>query len=363
MTVVHSQDVGYMQQALRLAAKGNKTTRPNPNVGCVIVSATGTIAGEGWHERAGEPHAEVHALRMAGEQARGGTAYVTLEPCSHYGRTPPCAEALINAGLARVVVAMQDPFHQVAGRGIQMLQNAGIEVVVGVEEEAAMALNKGFIHHCQTGLPLVQVKLAASIDGATALANGESQWITGPAARHDVHEARACAGAILTGADTVLYDNPQLNVRLEALPESFQQPIRIVIDSLGRVPADATIFADGTPVYLVRTRALGIDYPEHVQELIVADRHGKVDLAAMLAALGNMNIHTLWCEAGHQLAGAFIEQQLAQELWLYIGPKLMGQGAQPVLALPQYEAMEDVPCFTLSRAEPIGNDVKLIYLL
>ncbi|RUO40613.1 riboflavin biosynthesis protein RibD [Aliidiomarina taiwanensis] len=363
MTAVLSQDVVHMQQALQLAAKGQQTTRPNPNVGCVIVSAAGEVVGEGWHARAGEPHAEVHALRMAGERAQGGTAYVTLEPCSHYGRTPPCAEALVEAGVARVVVAMEDPFHQVAGRGIQRLQQAGIEVVVGVEEAAAHALNKGFIHHCQTGLPLVQVKLAASIDGATALATGESQWITGPEARRDVHEARACAGAILTGADTVLYDNPQLNVRLESLPEGFQQPVRIVIDSLGRVPLDATIFADGTPVYLVRTRALGMDYPEHVHELIVPDRHGKVDLAAMLAAVGKMNIHTLWCEAGHQLAGALIEQQLAQELWLYIGPKLMGQGAQPVLALPQYKAMRDVPCFTLSSAEPIGNDVKLIYLL
>lgn len=200
------QDIHYMQHALELARRGRFTTHPNPNVGCVILNAASEMVGEGWHEHAGEPHAEVYALRAAGEQARGGTAYVTLEPCSHHGRTPPCADALINAGLKRVVVAMEDPFSAVSGRGIQKLRDAGIEVLVGLEAGAAAKLNKGFIHRCKTGLPLVQVKLAASIDGRTALANGESKWITGPQARADVQLGRALAGAILTGADTVIYD-------------------------------------------------------------------------------------------------------------------------------------------------------------
>ncbi|MCO4320225.1 bifunctional diaminohydroxyphosphoribosylaminopyrimidine deaminase/5-amino-6-(5-phosphoribosylamino)uracil reductase RibD [Aliidiomarina quisquiliarum] len=374
MNTILPHDTHHMQRALVLARRGRFTTHPNPNVGCVIINAAGAVVGEGWHVRAGEAHAEVHALRAAGEQARGGTAYVTLEPCSHQGRTPPCADALIAAGLKRVVVAMEDPFAAVSGRGIEKLRNAGIEVFVGVEARAAAKLNKGFMHCCKTGLPLVQVKLAASIDGRTALASGESKWITGPQARADVQLGRALAGAILTGADTVIYDNPRLNVRINEMPPDVfspavskadrcvQQPIRVVIDSLGRVPLNAGIFDDGVPVYLVRTRPLGLNYPAHVQELIVPDRHGKVDLKALLKTLAKMNVHTVWCEAGHQLAGALVGQQLANELWLYIGPKLMGQGAQPMLALPQYDSMAEVPQLHLQEVQPIGHDVKLIYV-
>lgn len=371
---VNALDRRYMQRALALAQQGRLTTHPNPNVGCVIVNAAGDLVGEGWHQRAGGPHAEVAALHAAGEQARGGTVYVTLEPCSHHGRTPPCADALIAAGVARVVIAMQDPYVAVAGRGIQALRQAGIDVVVGVEEAAAQQLNQGFIHLCQTGLPYVQVKLAMSIDGKTALANGESKWITGSQARADVQLGRAQAGAILTGADTILHDNPRLNVRPEELaaacwhrPESdvqlsYQQPIRVVIDTLGRVPTDAAIFADGVPVYLVRTRPLGIAYAPHVQELLVPDRHGKADLHAVLRALAQLHIHTVWCEAGHQLAGAVIAEQLAQELWVYIGPKLMGHNAQPMLALPSYESMMHLPELSLAQVQTIGQDVKLVYL-
>lgn len=373
MKNMQPQDIHYMQHALELARRGRFTTHPNPNVGCVILNAAGDMVGEGWHERAGEPHAEVYALRAAAEQARGGTAYVTLEPCSHHGRTPPCADALINAGLKRVVVAMEDPFSAVSGRGIQKLRDAGIEVLVGLEAGAAAKLNKGFIHRCKTGLPLVQVKLAASIDGRTALANGESKWITGPQARADVQLGRALAGAILTGADTVIYDNPRLNVRLEEMPadafpssvkkteRKVNQPVRVVIDTLGRVPQNAGIFNDGVPVYLVRTRPLGLSYGDHVHELIVPDHHGKADLKALLMELAKLNIHTVWCEAGHQLAGALVAQQLAEELWLYIGPKLMGQGAQPMLALPQYDSMSKIPELHLHDVQPIGHDVKIIY--
>lgn len=373
MKTILPHDIHHMQHALQLARRGRFTTHPNPNVGCVIINSAGEVVGEGWHERAGEPHAEVYALRAAGEQARGGTAYVTLEPCSHQGRTPPCADALIAAGLKRVVVAMEDPFPAVSGRGIQKLRDAGIDVFVGLEANAAEKLNKGFIHRCKTGLPLVQVKLAASIDGRTALASGESKWITGPQARADVQLGRALSGAILTGADTVIYDNPQLNVRLAEMPpdafpsavkkadRAVNQPARIVIDTLGRVPTNAIIFNDGVPVYLVRTRPLNLDYPSHVTELIVPDRHGKADLEALLVQLAKMNFHTIWCEAGHQLAGALVGQHLAHELWLYIGPKLMGQGAQPMLALPQYDTMAAVPELRLQDVQAIGHDVKLIY--
>ncbi|WP_198683886.1 bifunctional diaminohydroxyphosphoribosylaminopyrimidine deaminase/5-amino-6-(5-phosphoribosylamino)uracil reductase RibD [Aliidiomarina celeris] len=358
MTKLMAHDNQYMQRALELAARGRFTTHPNPNVGCVIVNKSGDIVGEGWHERAGEPHAEVFALRQAGEQARGGTAYVTLEPCSHFGRTPPCADALVEAGLARVVVAMRDPFEAVAGRGIAKLLAAGVDVSVGVEEQAARQINRGFLQRCEQGLPLVQVKLAASLDGRTALQNGESKWITGAEARADVQYGRAAAGAILTGADTVLADDPQMNVRLA---EASRQPIRVIIDSQGRVQPNARIFADQVPCILVRTRTLNVSMPNHVEELIVADDHGKVDLKTLLKRLAERNIHTVWVEAGHRLAGAVIEQKLADELWVYIAGKLMGPSAQPMLALPNYEHMGELPTLNLQSVTPIGNDVKLIY--
>lgn len=362
-------DVFWMQQAIQLAKKGQFTTHPNPNVGCLILDRAGQLVGQGWHQKAGGPHAEVFALKEAGTAARGGTAYVTLEPCSHYGRTPPCAEALIEAGVARVVVAQMDPNPQVAGRGIQALKQAGLAVRVGVEAKSAEALNPGFLHWCRTGLPWVQVKLAASLDGRTALKNGLSQWITGPAARIDVHCSRAKAGAILSGADTVLKDNPQLNVRLDPAlygtvfsPDNpIRQPVRVIIDTLGRVPANARIFEDKVPVFLVRTRALPIQYPTHVETLLVPDKQGKADLAALIAQLGKKGIHTLWVEAGFQLAGALVQQQLMNELQLYIGPKLMGPDAHPLLDLPFYETMAELPEFYLSQVKQIEQDVKLIY--
>lgn len=358
MINLQPHDPAYMQHALELAARGRFTTHPNPNVGCVILDAHGDVVGEGWHERAGEPHAEVFALRQAGSKATGGTAYVTLEPCSHFGRTPPCADALIQAGLKRVVIAMRDPFTEVAGRGIEKLRNAGIEVSVGLEEAAARKLNRGFLKRCEQGLPFIQVKLAASLDGRTALANGESKWITGEAARADVQQGRAMACAILTGADTILADDPQLNARA---PNVTRQPIRVIIDSQGRVPASARTFTDGVPCILVRTRALALPMPPHVEELVVADRHGKVDLTALLRELGERGIHTVWCEAGHQLSGALVEQALVDEMWLYIAPKLLGPHAQPLFALQNYTSMEQVPAFVLDAVMPIGNDVKLIY--
>ena len=260
-----AEDHRYMSRALQLAEQGRFTTSPNPNVGCVIVAA-GQIVGEGFHLRAGEPHAEVHALRMAGEKAKGATAYVTLEPCSHFGRTPPCADALVNAGVARVVAAMEDPNPQVSGRGMRRLADAGIEVQVGLLQAQAEALNLGFIKRMRHGLPYVRLKMAASLDGRTALANGQSQWITSPAARADVQRWRAQSSAILTGADTVLADDPSLNVRWAQLPPSIQthyaeeqirQPIRVVIDSQQRITPEAKLFTIAGDVWLARQQAQG----------------------------------------------------------------------------------------------------------
>lgn len=358
----------WMRLALALAAQGRFTTTPNPNVGCVLVRDNQRV-GEGFHRKAGEPHAEVHALRMAGEQALGATAYVTLEPCSHYGRTPPCAEALIRAGVSRVVVAMQDPNPLVAGRGLRMLAEAGISVQSGLCEAEAEALNPGFIKRMRLGLPWVRVKLAASLDGRTALANGESQWITGPAARADVQGWRARSSAILSGADTVLQDDPSLNVRYAELPadtqaiyppEALRQPLRVIVDSRQRVTPAARLFSLPGPVLLAR-RALQDDWPAEVEQLILPlGIDHKLDLRELLQALAARGINEVWVEAGRRLAGALVSQGLCDELLLYLAPKLLGESAQGLLALPELTRLADAPRFQLQEVSQIGDDLRLI---
>ena len=364
---VAASDLMWMDRALALAARGRFTTAPNPNVGCVLIR-DGELVGEGWHQKAGEPHAEVHALRAAGEQARGATAYVTLEPCSHYGRTPPCALALVDAGIRRVVVAMTDPNPLVAGRGLEILRTAGIEVLCGVREAEAKALNPGFIKRMQTGLPWVRVKLAASLDGRTALANGQSQWITGPAARADVQAWRARSSAILSGADTVLLDNPSLNVRWHELPSEIQaeypqsavrQPVRILVDSRQRLRSESRLFSLPGFVWLARTQAEGL-WPDNTEQLLLPlAESGKLDLQALLCELGTRGINEIWVEAGRQLAGALVSQQWVDELILYLAPKLLGEGAQGLLALPELESLAQAPLFSLREACQIGDDLRL----
>jgi len=302
---------------------------------------------------------------VANKRTQRATAYVTLEPCSHVGRTGPCADVLVEAKVGRVVVAMLDPFKEVAGRGIQKLKDAGIRVDIGLFESEARALNKGFLKRCEKSLPWVQLKLAGSLEGRTALANGESKWITGTLARAEVQEGRAQAGAILTGADTVLADNPQLNVRpltpkLEAL-KSIRQPVRVVIDSQGRLTPDLNIFQDGNPVILVRTRALELDFPAHVEELVVSSRHGKVDLQALIKELSERNIHTIWVECGATLAGALLQEQLIDEIIVYVAPKLLGSVARPLIELPDIEHMQHVPELALVQYQVIEQDLKLTY--
>ena len=270
-------DERYMARALELARRGRFTTTPNPNVGCVIVR-DGEIVGEGWHHRAGEPHAEVHALRMAGEKAKGATAYVTLEPCSHHGRTPPCCDALIAAGVSRVVAAMQDPNPQVAGRGLYRLQQAGIEVSHGLMMSEAEALNRGFLKRMRTGFPWIQLKLGASLDGRTAMASGESQWITSAAARRDVQQLRAQSSAILTSSATVLADDPSLTVRWGELNEdarqqldeaTLRQPIRVVIDSQQRVTPQHRLMSQPGETWLMRSAIDQQTWPDSVSQIAV----------------------------------------------------------------------------------------------
>lgn len=360
-------DEVYMARALRLAGQGIFTTHPNPRVGCVIVR-DGEIVGEGFHYRAGEPHAEVHALRMAGEKARGATAYVTLEPCSHHGRTPPCCDALINAGVARVVVAMQDPNPQVAGRGLYRLQQAGIEVSHGVMMNDAEALNRGFLKRMRTGFPWIQLKMGASLDGRTAMASGESQWITSPASRRDVQRLRAQSHAILTSSATVLADDPALTVRWNELGEETQQhyperelrqPLRIVIDSKHRVTPAHRIVNQPGETWLARPHADQQVWPEGVEQFVVPEHNGQLDLVLMMMQLGKRQINSLWVEAGATLAGALLQAGLVDELIVYVAPKLLGDDARGLFRLPGLERLADAPALKFSEIRQVGPDVCL----
>ena len=343
-------DQAWMARALQLAELGLYSTHPNPRVGCVIVK-DGQLVGSGWHQLAGQPHAEVHALREAGVQARGATAYVTLEPCSHHGRTGPCAAALVQAGVGRVVVAMPDPNPQVAGRGLELLHNAGIgvQVLEGELQQQARELNRGFVKRMQQGLPWVTAKLAMSLDGRTAMASGESQWITGPAARADVQLLRARSSVVISGADTVIHDDARLNVRAELLrlPEEQKelalrrQPLRLVVDSRGRVPADSAFYRAGPA--LVASHVQPESMPPQAGWLQVAANGGRVDLADLLRQLAQQHqANEVLVEAGPQLAGAFLRAGLLDEIVIYMAGKLMGSNARPLFELPLAQMAESV---------------------
>ena len=365
------QDTAFMQLALDLAKQGEFTTTPNPSVGCVLVK-DGKVIGKGFHAKAGEPHAEVMALREAGENARGATVYVTLEPCSHFGRTPPCAKGLVEAGVSKVIAAMCDPNPQVAGKGLQILSDAGIQSAVGLLEENAEQLNKGFLKRMRTGKPFVQLKLAMSIDGKTAMASGESKWITGAQARADVQQYRAKASAILSTSQTVLADDPSLNVRWEELPldvkagyaqEKLRQPVRVILDSNHKVRSDFKVFLTESPVWLVGEEDYSLtDFPLFTDYLKLDRNQGETRLQALMAELGKRQINTLWVEAGATLAGALIAENLVDELIIYMAPKLLGDQARDLCHLPNLTQLADAPLWQLQSCEPIGDDLKLIYI-
>ncbi len=363
----NKQDELYMARALKLAQRGRYTTHPNPNVGCVIVK-NGEIVGEGFHFRAGEPHAEVHALRMAGDRARGATAYVTLEPCSHHGRTPPCCEALINAGVARVVAAMQDPNPQVAGRGLYRLSQEGIEVSHGLMMSEAERLNRGFLKRMRTGFPWIQLKLGASLDGRTAMANGESQWITSPEARRDVQRLRAQSHAILTSSATVLADDPALTVRWDELGADTQarysqadvrQPVRIVIDSQNRVTPTHRLVQQPGETWFARTRADERQWPDGVRSILVPEHNGHLDLVSLMMLLGREQINSIWVEAGAQMAGALLQAGLVDELIVYLAPKLLGSEARGLCVLPGLESLAAAPALKFTEIRQVGPDLCL----
>ncbi|MFC4654642.1 bifunctional diaminohydroxyphosphoribosylaminopyrimidine deaminase/5-amino-6-(5-phosphoribosylamino)uracil reductase RibD [Rheinheimera marina] len=364
-------DQQFMQQALQLAQQGRFTTAPNPNVGAVVVKDQ-QVVGSGYHHQAGQPHAEVYALRQAGVLARGATCYVTLEPCSHYGRTGPCALALVDAGVSRVVVAMLDPNPLVAGKGIALLQNAGIDVQVGLYEQQARALNPGFLSRMERQRPWLKLKLACSLDGAIALANGESQWLTGPEARADVQVERAACHAILSTATTVLQDQARLSVRAEAAPitplsdGSVRQPVRIILDRQLKLTGQELLFQSGGPIWLIHsnqhtaaelTSSAATD--GQVRYLAVPEENGQLDLKALLALLAEQQINDLWVEAGARLASSLWQQQLVDELIVYQAPVLLGAGAQPLMQLARLSHLKDAPRWQWQQAQCLGPDVKL----
>jgi len=359
-----ANDYQCMAEAIRLARCGVYSTDPNPRVGCLIVK-NNTVVGRGYHIRAGEGHAEVNALREAGDEARGATAYVTLEPCSHFGRTPPCAQALIDAGLARVVSAMQDPNPSVAGRGLGMLKAAGISTEVGLLETQSRALNPGFIKRMETGKPFVRVKLAMSLDGRTAMSSGESQWITGAAARSDVQRLRACSSAIITGIESVLLDDPALTVRDVDLADEngfIRQPLRVVLDSHARLPRSASIIEQpGRTVQVVTQEEAMASVGLECEQLVMPASPQGIDLPALLNYLAKQEqCNEVLVETGARLAGAFIQAQLVDELVVYMAPTLLGSHARPLVDLPLSE-MREQQRLILADVRHLGEDVRLTY--
>lgn len=353
-------DTEYMQRALRLAARGLYTTDPNPCVGCVIVN-DGVIVGEDFHKRTGEPHAEILALEQAGDKAAGATAYVTLEPCSHHGRTPPCADALVAAGVKRMVAAMLDPNPLVAGKGFERLRASGIEVEYGLLEDQARALNPGFVKRMMSGLPFVRVKLAMSLDGRTAMATGESQWITGEAARHDVQKLRARSSVILTGINTVLHDDPSLNVRLDAdelgVDGDVRQPLRVVIDNELNMPADAKMLTLPGDTVVVTTAGSKAALPCDIVSL--EEDSGEVSLKALMAWLAQRETNEVHVEAGAGLCGALLQQRLVDEIVVYMAPHIMGANARGLFELPGLAHMRDRIGLDITDLRQVGKDIRI----
>ncbi|SFN44278.1 bifunctional diaminohydroxyphosphoribosylaminopyrimidine deaminase/5-amino-6-(5-phosphoribosylamino)uracil reductase RibD [Marinobacter pelagius] len=367
--MIDVRDRAMMARAVQLAWRGRYSTHPNPRVGCVIAQGD-RIVGEGWHERAGEAHAEIRALSQAGAEARDATAYVTLEPCSHFGRTPPCARALIEAGVTRVFAATKDPNPSVSGRGLDMLREAGIKVIEGLLADEAVRLNPGFMKRMNTGRPWVRLKMAASLDGRTAMASGESQWITGPESRRDVQRLRAMSDAILTGVGTVLADDPSMTVRREELgdigdaTEPSRQPLRVIADRDARTPPSATILRGGNVQLFCASSALPSAPAQDLAALGisltgVAWKDNGVDVAELLDSLGELGINELLVEAGPTLAGTFISENLVDELWLYQAPVFLGSTGRPTANLP-LETMADKVQWNVLDRRQVGEDQRLI---
>ncbi len=356
-------DYQQMNRALQLAQQAVCCPHPNPRVGCVIVK-DGVVVGEGFHHRAGENHAEINALNTAGHQAQGATVYVTLEPCCHHGKTPPCTTALIAAGVDEVVIAMEDPNPDVAGKGLRQLEAAGIRTRCGLMADQATRFNRGFIKRMQTGLPFVRCKLAMSLDGRTAMKTGESQWITSPDARRDVQKMRAASDVIMTGIGTAMADDPQLNVRLADLcAELDQQPLRLVVDSQLRLTPNAKILSVPGKTLVVcavnNPKKASILEQAGADVLCLPDRYGMVDVEALLYELGKRQINELLIEAGATLCGTFMQKKLIDEIIVYMAPILMGDAASGLLNLPGMLSMKQKISVDITDMRAVGKDWRM----
>jgi len=352
-------DHGFMEQALELAGRGLNTTTPNPRVGCVVVR-DGTVVGTGWHEKAGMPHAEVLALKAAGARSRGATLYVNLEPCSHHGRTPPCVDAIVEADVKRVVAAIQDPNPKIAGAGFAKLRAAGIAVEQGLMEEEARELNIGFFARMTRGRPWMRMKVAASLDGRTALANGKSQWITGEAARQDGHRWRARACAVLTGFGTVRDDDPQLNVRGVDTP---RQPLKIVVDSKFETSPSARLLKEG------KTLVVGaVNDAKRIASLknagaeivIIPNDGGKVELFKLMEELARRELNEIHVEAGTKLNGSLLQAGVVDELLVYLAPSVIGDSGRGMFHLPEITELSQASALKIREAERIGTDLRIL---
>ena len=363
------QDHQFMQRAIYLAKRGHYTTSPNPRVGCVIV-LNGEVVGEGFHEKSGQGHAEVHALKQAGAKAKGATAYVTLEPCNHFGLTPPCAEALIKAQVGHVIAAMVDPNPQVSGRGLERLKSAGITTEFGLLEQDARDLNPGFIRLMTTKLPYVRCKLAASLDGKTAMASGESQWITSDHAREDVQRLRAQSCGVICGADSVIFDDAKMTVRWNALGElknsyeeaKVRQPIRIVIDSKNRLTPDLAIFKTASKIILIRASIENEQtWPHFVEQVVIskAKDSEQISLKHLLIYLAQQGLNDILIESGAKLAGAFMSENLVDELILYQAPKLIGSEGKSLVDIPAILQLSEAKDLNITDISMVGKDIRI----
>ena len=363
------QDHQFMQRAIYLAKRGHYTTSPNPRVGCVIV-LNGEVVGEGFHEKSGQGHAEVHALKQAGAKAKGATAYVTLEPCNHFGLTPPCAEALIKAQVGHVIAAMVDPNPQVSGRGLERLKSAGITTEFGLLEQDARDLNPGFIRLMTTKLPYVRCKLAASLDGKTAMASGESQWITSDHAREDVQRLRAQSCGVICGADSVIFDDAKMTVRWSALGElknsyeeaKVRQPIRIVIDSKNRLTPDLAIFKTASKIILIRASIENEQtWPHFVEQVVIskAKDSEQISLKHLLIYLAQQGLNDILIESGAKLAGAFMSENLVDELILYQAPKLIGSEGKSLVDIPAILQLSEAKDLNITDISMVGKDIRI----
>ncbi|MDP6029418.1 MAG: bifunctional diaminohydroxyphosphoribosylaminopyrimidine deaminase/5-amino-6-(5-phosphoribosylamino)uracil reductase RibD [Arenicellales bacterium] len=358
-TQLTDRDSDLMSQAVALARKGLYTTKPNPRVGCVIIQDH-TIVGQGWHEKAGEPHAEIHALRNAGVRARGAEVFVSLEPCAHQGRTGPCAQALIDAGVQRVVSAMGDPNPKVAGRGHRMLEQAGIEVILADDELGARELNSGFCRRMEAERPLVRLKVAATMDGRTAAWDGSSQWITSEEARNDAHRLRARSCAVVSGIGTIRADNPRLNARLD---EPVVQPLRVVLVGRSQVDPAARLFSVAGPVLIVGSdeNQTASEFDQRTERVCLRGSGGQVDLNQLLDLLAARHCNEVLVEAGAAVAGAFVSGGLVDEVWVYQSPDVLGSGGRGMFVMPGIGSIDDRLRFELSDVCQIGRDLRLVY--